>query len=356
VKGWRLDKKYKRYWEEITGYQQYTQESFSKHNATAFYVFGLIFLLIDRLLWQEYQTSTLFCLLIGVLSTLNYVLHKKVLIRHEEWVIPAGNIYILLLGKCLMSLNLMGDGAVTWTLLLCSLISTSVMIIIPYHYIPIISLVLVSDMIEQMIVNSGVINHLYHLMDDLVIGVFCIGINLIYSRMKYKELEHKESLYSEVRRDPLTKLYNRKYLETYFNKHVDESETSAILMLDLDNFKMANDVFGHQKGDEVLCRVAEILKDNFRESDCVARLGGDEFVVFLPYVSHREVVLNRVEDVLRSFPIVIQGETTVEVSVSIGVVFKEIGKMSSYAQLCECADEAMYKAKKSGKARAIIAA
>jgi diguanylate cyclase (GGDEF)-like protein len=78
--------------------------------------------------------------------------------------------------------------------------------------------------------------------------------------------------------------------------------------------------------------------------------------VFLPKVTNREVVMERVERVLQNFPILLQGEKPVEVSVSIGVVFEEEGKTPSYSQLCESADEAMYKAKKSGKGKAVVAA
>jgi diguanylate cyclase (GGDEF)-like protein len=229
-------------------------------------------------------------------------------------------------------------------------------IIIPHYYRGILMVVLGLDMVEYAVICDGMVNFMYHLVDDLIISSFCIGINTIFSKMKYHELEREENLYSEVRKDPLTKLYNRRYMENYFEGHAAQNRLSAILMLDLDNFKMANDVFGHKTGDEVLCQVAEILKNHFREDDCIARLGGDEFLVFLPEVTHREVVINRVDQVLKSFPIVIQGETPVEVSVSIGVVFKEEGKMLSYAQMCESADKAMYKAKKSGKAKAVIAA
>jgi diguanylate cyclase (GGDEF)-like protein len=101
--------------------------------------------------------------------------------------------------------------------------------------------------------------------------------------------------------------------------------------------------------------VAEILRTHFRESDCIARLGGDEFAVFLPDVAQTEVVMERVEQVLDSFPIVIEEEKRVEVSVSIGVVIKEAGTAPSYAQLCDRADGAMYRAKKAGKAQAVIA-
>jgi diguanylate cyclase (GGDEF)-like protein len=126
-------------------------------------------------------------------------------------------------------------------------------------------------------------------------------------------------------------------------------------MLDLDNFKMANDVFGHKTGDKVLCEVADILKTNFRENDCVARLGGDEYAVFLPDVTQTEVVTDRVEQVLNCFPIIIEEGKRVEVSVSIGVVFKEAGSVPAYTHMCDMADGAMYRAKKAGKAQAVIA-
>jgi diguanylate cyclase (GGDEF)-like protein len=136
----------------------------------------------------------------------------------------------------------------------------------------------------------------------------------------------------------------------------------AILVLDLDNFKMANDVYGHKKGDEVLCAVSDILSKSFRNEDCVARLGGDEFAVFLPKISQKEIVVGRVRDVLRKFPIVIDEEQDakesehVEVSVSIGIAFKNRGEEIDYAKLCDKADEAMYRAKRLGKGKAVVGA
>lgn len=356
IKGWRLDKTYKRYQEDVTVYQMHMQESFSKHNAAVFFAFGVVFLLMDLLIKQSFDSNTLFCFGISVLSTTNYVLHKNVLPKHRNWIVPVGNVYILILGKCLMSFNLVGNGAVSWTLLLCALISTSFVILFPHYYITILIVVLGLDMAEDVVVSSQMVDVMYHLLDDLIISSFCIGINIIFSKMKYQELEQEESLHCEMQLDPLTRLYNRRYMENYFEGNAAWKGLSAILMLDLDNFKKANDVFGHKAGDEVLCQVAEILRNNFREDDCVARLGGDEFLVFLPKVTNREVVMERVERVLQSFPILLQGEKPVEVSVSIGVVFKEEGKTPSYSQLCDSADEAMYKAKKSGKGKAVIAA
>jgi diguanylate cyclase (GGDEF)-like protein len=283
------------------------------------------------------------------------VLYKLVLPKHRNLVIPAGNVYIFIMVEFLLVIKQICGRNISWTLLLCSLIATSMVIIIPSYYIIVILLTLGPDMVEYMIVNKDRMNVLYNLVDDVIIAAFCIGINYIFSKIKYEEIKSKDTLYRKSSRDALTGLYNRSYFESYFDKYASWRKKCVIMTLNLDNFKMANDVYGHKKGDEVLCRVAEILKANFCDGDCVARLDGDEFAIFLPEVFKSEVVMERIEHVLKQFPIVIEGETDVEVSVSMGVVFKRAGEVPSYAKLCERADAAMFKAKKTGKAQAYVA-
>jgi diguanylate cyclase (GGDEF)-like protein len=134
-----------------------------------------------------------------------------------------------------------------------------------------------------------------------------------------------------------------------------KEKMSAMILLDLDNFKLVNDTYGHDKGDEVLCKVSSILQGKFRETDCVARLGGDEFMVYLPVVFREEDIIERVEKILKEFPIVVgEGKKKVNVSVSIGVAFKQEGKTATYERLYRRSDWAMYKAKEKGKARAVV--
>jgi diguanylate cyclase (GGDEF)-like protein len=99
---------------------------------------------------------------------------------------------------------------------------------------------------------------------------------------------------------------------------------------------------------------ADILRSNFRGTDCVARLGGDEFAVFLSDISNKEMVVDRVHAVLSNFPLIIDGDRRVEVSVSIGIAYKDVGESVEYSKLCDKADTAMYMAKRLGKGKAVV--
>jgi diguanylate cyclase (GGDEF)-like protein len=144
-------------------------------------------------------------------------------------------------------------------------------------------------------------------------------------------------------------------MEKYFRMHAKTECTCAIMMLDLENFKEANDIYGHETGDEVLCIVSDILRNNFRNKDCVARLGEEEFAVFLSEIP-KNAVTERIRTMLGRFPIVIGGEERVDVSVSIGIAYKNPGELADYSKLCNRADEAMYMAKNLGKGKAVVCA
>ena len=113
-------------------------------------------------------------------------------------------------------------------------------------------------------------------------------------------------------------------------------------MFDLDHFKDANDTYGHLFGDEVLKYVAETLKSSTRNADICARMGGDEFLVFMPYKEEAEPQVKRIFNLLCS------KYKEFQISVSIGVAYaKDCGR--DYDTLFHMADEALYKAKRSGR-------
>ena len=116
----------------------------------------------------------------------------------------------------------------------------------------------------------------------------------------------------------------------------------ALVFFDLDNFKQANDVYGHLFGDEVLEHIAKTIKKNIRSSDIAARMGGDEFIIFLGYKGDVEPLVKRIFNSLtgefKGFPL--------KVSMGVACVDDSIG---DYDTLFEMADKAAYSVKRGGK-------
>lgn len=97
-----------------------------------------------------------------------------------------------------------------------------------------------------------------------------------------KLTEQNKILQDIARKDGLTDLLNRRYMEKLLNQTDNREEKGFFLLLDLDNFKLVNDTFGHVVGDEVLVRFAGVLKEEVDKEGCVCRLGGDEFAIYIP--------------------------------------------------------------------------
>jgi diguanylate cyclase (GGDEF)-like protein len=160
----------------------------------------------------------------------------------------------------------------------------------------------------------------------------------------------REKLRTQSLRDPLTGLYNRRYMEDALERYVSLAERSGaattVLMMDLDNFKRLNDEFGHAMGDAVLRDVAAQLIGGLRPSDVVCRYGGEELMVILPDCSMEDARLKAEALRLR-----VQGLTEIHqapISVSIGIA--SIPETStSVVDLVAMADAALYEAKRAGK-------
>lgn len=167
----------------------------------------------------------------------------------------------------------------------------------------------------------------------------------------------KVLLYETVERlsvtDSLTGLYVRRYFFERFGEEIERSKsygfTFAFLMIDIDDFKKCNDTYGHLVGDVVLKDVARIMKENVREIDLVARYGGEEFAVVLPETELEgarhaaERIRKRIEEhVFKAY------DEKVRVTISGGIaLYPDAG--DGAMELVEKADQALYKAKRSGK-------
>jgi diguanylate cyclase (GGDEF)-like protein len=132
----------------------------------------------------------------------------------------------------------------------------------------------------------------------------------------------------------------------------------SVIMLDIDDFKQFNDRFGHPKGDMVLKAVSSVIRQNLREIDVAARYGGEEFVVVLPEtdVAGALAVAERIRTSMEEYPHIAdeQGERVTQ-TISLGVATYPL-HASDGASLIEAADQAMYRAKRAGKNRVVVAA
>ncbi|MDO5142799.1 MAG: diguanylate cyclase [Eubacteriales bacterium] len=133
-----------------------------------------------------------------------------------------------------------------------------------------------------------------------------------------------------------------------------KNDTHAVFMIDVDNFKSVNDLFGHPVGDKLLCDLADAIRSCFREDDFIIRMGGDEFLVCAKRMPTNRAVQDKVDELLQAVRRVRAANTEAMVSTSIGIsLYPENG--ATPIELFTRADEALYRAKKSGKNRAAFA-
>jgi len=162
--------------------------------------------------------------------------------------------------------------------------------------------------------------------------------------------------------DQMTGLFNRRYLSSHLEPLVQRAarggEPVSVLVADIDYFKRINDGFGHDAGDEVIKEFAARLATNFRPMDIACRYGGEEFVVVMPgtHGDYACLVAERFRRHVAGSPFPIRGGAErIDVTVSIGVAVSMTG-VDSAARLLKRADEALYKAKRTGRNRVMAEA
>jgi two-component system cell cycle response regulator len=167
-------------------------------------------------------------------------------------------------------------------------------------------------------------------------------------------VEYEQHLESLARTDGLTGIANHRAFQEFLQQHFNEAsryhQPLALALIDVDYFKQFNDTFGHQAGDEVLKRVARILRENVRQADFVARYGGEEFAIVFPATNIESA--SQVAERLRQAIEEAEWEHR-PVTASFGVASLQ-PCMQTPQELIEAADHALYKAKAAGRNRVCL--
>lgn len=180
-------------------------------------------------------------------------------------------------------------------------------------------------------------------------------ISLALTNLKLRETLRNQSI-----RDPLTDLFNRRFMEESLDREIHRATRNqrslGIIMLDIDHFKKFNDTFGHEAGDTVLRDLGNFLKNNIRGGDIPCRYGGEEFILLLPEAS-LEATRRRAQklcDDARELQIQHRGEMLGPLTLSLGVaVFPQHGQQAE--DVVRAADSALYRAKQEGRNRVMVA-
>lgn len=192
---------------------------------------------------------------------------------------------------------------------------------------------------------------------------FCKNLLVVLSERVRSDNEYIASSLGVLRQaernahtDALTGLGNRHWMRTMFEREVTRTmhanKALCLMMIDVDNFKLFNDRYGHIAGDRVLVAVAEALREYLRPTDLVARFGGDEFAVLLPDLQLKQA-RQTAERIRQQVAGLSPSSLATAVTISIGLASRTAD--DDVATLVQRADEAMYDAKQGGRNRVAVA-
>jgi len=206
---------------------------------------------------------------------------------------------------------------------------------------------------EQSVQIIQLNNMTYHESNLQLLIVFVSLVMLVLAWLLLKMVQGQKHLLRVSQIDDLTGVINRRHLvelgEKMFVSTYFKQQDFSVLMIDVDNFKMINDNFGHKAGDKVLKKIAELSNQIMRENDCFGRFGGEEFICLLPATSPKDAY-----DVAERIRLSIQekiklNKVAEQVTVSIGISSYKRENTESFTQLIKDADDKMYEAKRLGK-------
>ncbi len=179
------------------------------------------------------------------------------------------------------------------------------------------------------------------------IAILC---NWIFATKNIQSIVNRFYIEKERDTDMLTGLLTKQAGKTLTTSHINRGVEGSLFILDMDNFKKLNDTFGHLYGDEILVKLADVIKQNTRRIDVSARFGGDEFVIFFPNMTSEEAEV-KANNIFNSLKKAFKREKT-KISCSLGVATTK--QFQDYEEAFKMADNALYDAKNSGKNKFVI--
>ncbi|MDO6718912.1 GGDEF domain-containing protein [Psychrosphaera sp. 1_MG-2023] len=188
-----------------------------------------------------------------------------------------------------------------------------------------------------------------YLMALLCISILCF-INEYFRTREYYETSNMTLNYKkDANTDPLTRLPNRRFLESnYVKKVVECNETFIVIMADIDKFKMVNDTYGHEVGDLALKHCANIFGQKIRKSDLLCRYGGEEFLICLPNTNKEQaiVIAEKLRTSLKEASLTVCDKQTINFTCSFGIATLS---NRTFEDGLKIADNRLYKAKENGR-------
>ena len=192
--------------------------------------------------------------------------------------------------------------------------------------------------------------------DDYITKPFSFSELLARVRVGTRVVQYQQHLEYQTQIDSLTSLFNRRAFEKKIQEEFERSKRYqsplSVLILDLDNFKTINDTYGHHGGDSALVKISDTLREMTRQSDFASRYGGEEFVLILPETDQESAIqaASKIHSAIRSssFGTISRPFT---LTVSIGISSSSTKVYSTWREMVDDADRALYLAKNSGKDR-----
>ncbi len=260
------------------------------------------------------------------------------------------NIYLMITPIFLMGIYMgsFGDttgGAVTIFILICTIpmIITDKPSHITSYTLVISCLFLIASYVSK--------SHDIFVMDLINASIYIsigLGVNLLTLSDRVNSVEEFQYMREKAEFDHLTSIMNRGSGEKAVVSLLNKNQLGSFLILDIDNFKIFNDTYGHELGDEVLKKVAQELSNLFDSKDIVCRMGGDEFVVFSLQYTNQKTLENAIHKLQKKLESVLIDSEKLDIKISIGGVICDQHNCT-FKQVYNISDTNLYNVKNTGK-------